>query len=116
MKNLLTLFFLFITLISFSQTFKKGDKIQILWESKWYNGKIEEIKGDKYLVSYDGYDASWNETVGAERIKAGSVATTNTTSTSNTTSSTGTSFRSVETIWDLAKVPTEKFISLMQLL
>jgi WD40 repeat protein len=110
MKNLLTLFFLFITLISFSQTFKKGDKIQILWESKWYNGKIEEIKGDKYLVSYDGYDASWNETVGAERIKAGSVATTNTTSTSNTTSSTGTSFRSVETIWDLAKSPDGKYI------
>jgi WD40 repeat protein len=108
MKKILTLLFLFITIISFSQTFKKGDKVQILWETKWYNGKIEEIKGDKYLISYDGYDASWNETVGAERLKAGSVATT--TNTTSTTNSTNISFRSVETIWDLAKSPDGKYI------
>lgn len=82
--------------------------MQILWETKWYNGKIEEIKGDKYLISYDGYDASWNETVGAERLKAGSVATT--TNTTSTTNSTNISFRSVETIWDLAKSPDGKYI------
>lgn len=118
MKSILTLILVFIIQISFSQTFKKGDKVQILWESKWYNGKIEEVKGEKYLISYDGYDASWNETVGAERLKAGSntTSTTNTTngvstgSTTGATNSTYCSYKSVESIYDLCLSPDEKHI------
>lgn len=116
MKKLLTLLFLLITIHSFSQSFKKGDKVQILWETKWYDGKIEEIKGDKYLISYDGYDASWNETVGAERLKAGVLITNSTTGLSTgsisteITHSTFDSFNSVESIWDLAKSPDGNYI------
>lgn len=119
MKKLLTLFFLLITFHSFSQTFKKGDAVQIEWKSKWYNGKILEVKGDQYLISYDGYDASWNETVGSERLKADSAPITTTTNTTNTTNETNTtnqtnstysSFKSVEPIWDLAKSPDGNYI------
>lgn len=116
MKKLLTLLFLLITILSFSQSFKKGDKVQILWETKWYDGKIEEIKGDKYLISYDGYDASWNETVGTERLKACTLTTNSTTGSSTgsisaeITHTTFDSFNSVESIWDLAKSPDGNYI------
>lgn len=50
-------------------SFKKDDKVSILWKEKWYPGKILELKGDKYLVSYDGFGAEWNEEVGLERLK-----------------------------------------------
>lgn len=49
--------------------FKKDEKVSILWKEKWYPGKILEVKGDKYKVSYDGFGAEWNEEVGLERLK-----------------------------------------------
>lgn len=112
MKNLFTLLFLLFTLSLFSQTFKKGDAVQIEWKSKWYNGKIIEVKGDQYLISYDGYDASWNETVGAERLKMGAStgSTTTTNNSTNESNPSNTSYRSVETIWDLAMSPDGKYI------
>lgn len=118
MKNFLLLMLLFLTITASTQSFKKGDAVQIEWKTKWYNGKIEEVKGDKYLISYDGYDASWNETVGAERLKAvvstGSTTnTTNTNTTTNTTNATNStycSYKSVESIYDLCLSPDEKHI------
>ncbi|MDH5656180.1 MAG: hypothetical protein OEZ34_09745 [Spirochaetia bacterium] len=44
-------------------------KVSILWNNKWYKGKILKKIGNKYFITYDGYEASWNEWVGPERLK-----------------------------------------------
>jgi WD40 repeat protein len=104
MRNLLTLLLVLITTITFSQTYKKGDKIEILWENHWYPGLVEEVKGDKYVISYDGYGADWNETVGIDRMKSS-------TSTDQTpTVKSSYSFLGVETIHDLDQSPDGKYI------
>lgn len=57
-----------------SQTFSKGESIEISWKGEWYKGKIVEVKSnDNYLISYDGYDATWNESVGVGRIRKNSL-------------------------------------------
>jgi len=48
---------------------KVNEKIQIESSGAWYNGKILEVKGDQYLVTYDDWGSSWDEWVGMDRIK-----------------------------------------------
>jgi hypothetical protein len=51
-------------------SYKKDDKVTILWKEKWYPGKIIEVLGNNtFKVSYDGFDAEWDEEVGLDRIK-----------------------------------------------
>ena len=44
-----------------AQAQKVGEKIEIDHNGTWYKGKIEKMEGDKYWVSYDDWDESWNE-------------------------------------------------------
>lgn len=46
-----------------------NEKIQIESSGAYYNGKILEVKGDQYLVTYDDWGSSWDEWVGMDRIK-----------------------------------------------
>jgi len=116
MKKILIAILLFFTITGYAQTYKKGDAVQIEWKNLWYPGKIVEVKGDKFLISYDGYDASWNETVGKDRLKAASTNTTTTTTTATTTSSTTSttetkwSYKGVESVWDLTLSPDGKYV------
>lgn len=47
----------------------KGDKVEILWNSKWYKGNVLETKGKEYKVHYDGWASSYDEWVKADRLK-----------------------------------------------
>lgn len=40
----------------------------IEWGKRWYPAEILETKGDKALIRYVGYDSSWDEWVGGERM------------------------------------------------
>jgi WD40 repeat protein len=121
MRKLLSLlFFCLFSIQVFCQQFKVGASVEIEWNGKWYPGKILEIKGEKYYVSYDGYNAEWNEYVSASRLREKTVNTNNTTTTSTTTSTTNskdaipqdTSFLiGVETIWEIAVSPDKKWIA-----
>jgi|GEM_PF-2608005 len=44
--------------------------VQILWGGQWWNGRVLERRGDRYYITYDGYDASWNEWVGPDRVRS----------------------------------------------
>ncbi len=44
-------------------------KAEVLWNSKWYAAKVLEEKDGKFHIKYDGYDDSWNEWVGQDRIR-----------------------------------------------
>jgi hypothetical protein len=48
---------------------KVGDKVQVLWNSSYYNAEILEISGGQYEIHYAGYSSSWDEWVTSERIK-----------------------------------------------
>lgn len=112
MKHLFSaLILILFTQLVLAQTYKVGDAVSIEWKGKWYPGKILEVKNSGYKISYDGYGEDWYETVTTARLKpAGSSAntTTNNTQPTNTTVNSSsfatiseTSYKGVETIWDI---------------
>jgi len=48
---------------------KVNEKVEIQHSGAWYPGKILKTEGDKYFVSYDGWDDSWNEWVTIENLR-----------------------------------------------
>lgn len=48
-----------------------GDKAQVSWKGKWYSATVVRVDGGqtRCFIHYDGYDDSWNEWVGADRIR-----------------------------------------------
>lgn len=69
MKNFISILFLLINLQCLAQTYSVNQKVLIKWNEDWFSGKILEQKENTYLITYDGYDASWNEYVTKERLK-----------------------------------------------
>ena len=54
---------------AFSQTYKKGDKVEIEYSGTWYPGSILETKDSQYKIHYDAYDNSWDEWVPVSRLR-----------------------------------------------
>ena len=52
-----------------SSEYKKGDAVQVNWKGKWWPAHVIAVKNGKPKVHYDGYDNSWDEWVGPDRIK-----------------------------------------------
>ena len=46
-----------------------GDQIKVEWKGSWWDGKILEIDGERHLITYNGFDSSWDEWVTPERIQ-----------------------------------------------
>ncbi|MCC6625525.1 MAG: hypothetical protein IT385_30075 [Deltaproteobacteria bacterium] len=44
-------------------------KVEVLWGSSWWPATILQASGGQYLIHYDGYASSWDEWVGADRIR-----------------------------------------------
>jgi len=52
-------------------SFATGDEVEVEWKGSWYAASVMEIKAPgRYKIHYDGYDNSWDETVGPSRIRA----------------------------------------------
>jgi hypothetical protein len=49
-----------------SRAFKQ---IEVAWGQSWWPAEILQVRGDKYLIHYTGYAASWDEWVGRDRIR-----------------------------------------------
>lgn len=75
-KTILTQILLFVQLFAFGQ-YTKGDKVLIEYQGQWFPGKIIETKPEGFYVSYDDYDASWNETLKSDRLKKAEVGKSN---------------------------------------
>jgi hypothetical protein len=39
------------------------------WDGSWWDGEINDIKGDQYHITYVGFSSSWDEWVGASRLQ-----------------------------------------------
>jgi hypothetical protein len=62
-------------------TYKVGDKVSVRWQGQTYPSTIIAVlPNDKYKIHYIGWESSWDETVGLDRIVgakgAPAVATT----------------------------------------
>jgi hypothetical protein len=52
-------------------SFAVDDNVDVEWHGTWYAASVMEVKGQgKYKIHYQGYDNSWDETVGPARIRA----------------------------------------------
>lgn len=52
-----------------------GQKLQILWQGKYYPATALRVSNDRRqcYITYDGYDNSWDEWVGSDRIQGKSA-------------------------------------------
>lgn len=48
---------------------KNNTSVMVEWNGKWYPAHILKTEGEKYYIHYAGYDESWDEWVGKDRIK-----------------------------------------------
>lgn len=49
--------------------FPVGAKVHVEWRGQWWPATVREVVGaDRWLVHYDGWSSSWDETVGRSRI------------------------------------------------
>ena len=53
----------------FNNPYSAGDQVKVEWKGQWWDALVREVMGDKYLVHYVGFDSSWDEWVGPERIQ-----------------------------------------------
>jgi hypothetical protein len=52
-----------------TQRYNVDDAVSIQWSASWWPGRILAVEGERYRVRYDGYDASWDEWVSADRLR-----------------------------------------------
>jgi hypothetical protein len=46
-----------------------GEQVRVEWNGSWFDARIMEVDGDRYKITYDGYDASWDEWVTTARMQ-----------------------------------------------
>ena len=46
-----------------------GKKADVLWKGEWYPAKVVKVEPGRCFITYTGYDASYDEWVGPERLK-----------------------------------------------
>lgn len=47
-----------------------GEQLQVEWNGVWFDARIIDVDGDRYKITYDGYDSSWDEWVTTDRMRA----------------------------------------------
>jgi hypothetical protein len=50
--------------------YKVGDPVMVKWKGAWYPASVLKSQGGNFYIHYDGYDNSWDEWVGTNRIRA----------------------------------------------
>jgi hypothetical protein len=45
-------------------------QIEVEWGQKWWPAEILKVQADRFLIHYTGFDASWDEWVGKDRMRS----------------------------------------------
>ena len=53
----------------FNNPYSAGEQVKVEWKGEWWDGVIREVAGKQYLIHYVGFESSWDEWVGPERIQ-----------------------------------------------
>jgi CHAT domain-containing protein len=43
--------------------------VEVLWKNRWWPATLERLQGDRYCITYDGFDHSWDECITSDRIR-----------------------------------------------
>lgn len=70
MRRILLLTVLLVPVILLANTWKEGDRVEVLSKDKWFPGIIQEVQEKGFLVNFDGYSDSYDEVVDAAKIRA----------------------------------------------
>ncbi|MFO1462726.1 MAG: Tudor-knot domain-containing protein [bacterium] len=46
-----------------------GNQAEVLWKGTWYPAVVKRTRGDSCYIHYKGYNNSWDEWVGPDRIR-----------------------------------------------
>jgi hypothetical protein len=49
--------------------YRTGQAVDIHWGSRWWPGRVVEVKGRSYHITYDGWAPSYDGTVDAVRLR-----------------------------------------------
>lgn len=49
--------------------FALNEEVLVKWKGNWWAAKVIEVGSSNWKIHYDGYDDSWDEWVGPDRIK-----------------------------------------------
>lgn len=52
-----------------NSSFSVGEDVKVEWKGSWFDASILAINEEQYQITYFGYDSSWDEWVGPERIQ-----------------------------------------------
>ena len=50
-------------------SYEAGQAVDIWHDGRWLPGRIQSVGNGRYFVFYDGFSISWNEWVGAARLR-----------------------------------------------
>ena len=53
----------------FERRFAQGDRVEVLWNGRWWPAIVLETRTGRWLVHYEGYADEWDETVEVDRIR-----------------------------------------------
>jgi hypothetical protein len=49
--------------------YKKGSRVQVNWKKTWYPATVLEVRDGSHLITYEGFDSTWDEWVPSARIR-----------------------------------------------
>lgn len=52
-----------------AEEFPAGSLVEVEWQGIWYDARVLEVDGNRYYITYIGYDSSWDEWVDSKRIR-----------------------------------------------
>jgi hypothetical protein len=47
----------------------RQNQVQVEWQGTWWAAEVVKTNGDRYFIHYTGWDNSWDEWVGPDRIR-----------------------------------------------
>lgn len=50
-------------------SFELDESVMVEWRGTWWPAKVIEVGKNRWKINYDGYNSSWDEWVGPDRIK-----------------------------------------------
>ena len=49
--------------------YSTGEAVMVSWKGSWWPAHVVKVGDQRWYITYDNYDSSWNEWVGPDRIK-----------------------------------------------
>jgi hypothetical protein len=55
--------------VAFQQTVRQNHQAEVEWQGTWWAAEVVKVNGERYYIHYTGYNNSWDEWVGPDRIR-----------------------------------------------